>query len=252
MRPRARTGATLHEGDAHQEWPIGDYAMLGDTRIAALVASDGAIDWMCIPRFDGQPVFGRLVGGPDAGTFRMGPAVTATVTTRRYRPDTATLEITWHTPDGQLTLTEAMIADVTGRLSPSTLLVRRLAATGGAIDAVIEFDPRLGEHHVAPRCTYRNGVLVCAWSSTALALCSTPPIVLDGRKSTTVTITPNQPLTVSLTSPTGSRSSTSTLTPPTPPSRSTNRAGEPGAPTSMTTTYPIATPWSAACSPCDC
>ncbi|HXQ56292.1 MAG TPA: trehalase-like domain-containing protein, partial [Actinomycetes bacterium] len=54
--------------------PIEGYGLLGDTRTAALVALDGAIDWLCVPRFDGQPVFGRLVGGPAAGTFRMGPA----------------------------------------------------------------------------------------------------------------------------------------------------------------------------------
>ena len=116
--------------------PIEDYGLLGDTRTAALVGSDGAIDWLCVPRFDGQPVFGRLVGGPAAGTFRMGPAGAATVVARRYRPDTATLETTWDTPSGRLTLTEGMIADVTGRLLPSTLLVRRLTAVGGPVDAV--------------------------------------------------------------------------------------------------------------------
>lgn len=58
--------------------PIEDYGMLGDARTAALVSSTGAIDWFC-PRFDGQPVFGRLVGGPTAGTFRMGAAGNAMV-----------------------------------------------------------------------------------------------------------------------------------------------------------------------------
>src|SRR4029450_10827357 len=141
--------------------PIEDYGLLGDTRTAALVGSDGAIDWLCVPRFDGQPAFGRLVGGPAAGTFRMGPAETATVSppraggppagpsrgapaeaatvpVRRYRPHTATLETTWDTPGGRLTLTEGMIADVTGRLLPSSLLVRRLTATGGPVDTMIE------------------------------------------------------------------------------------------------------------------
>ena len=54
--------------------PIAEYGLIGDTRTAALAGGDGAIDWFCVPRFDGQPLFGRLVGGPSAGTFRLGPA----------------------------------------------------------------------------------------------------------------------------------------------------------------------------------
>jgi len=136
--------------------PIEDYGLLGDTRTAALAGSDGAIDWLCVPRFDGQPVFGRLVGGPAAGTFGMGPTGAATVIARRYRPHTATLETTWDTPGGRLTLTEGMIADVTGRLLPSSLLVRRLTAPDGPVEAVIEFDPHLGHHHQHCGACYRR------------------------------------------------------------------------------------------------
>ena len=50
---------------------------LGDTRTAALVSSDGSIDWFCVPRYDGAPVFGSLLGGVDAGRFRLGPAEAA-------------------------------------------------------------------------------------------------------------------------------------------------------------------------------
>jgi GH15 family glucan-1,4-alpha-glucosidase len=87
--------------------PIAEYGLIGDTRTAALVGADGAIDWFCVPRFDGQPVFGRLVGGPSAGMFRVGPARPGTLVERRYRRHTATLETTWTVGGSQLTLTEA-------------------------------------------------------------------------------------------------------------------------------------------------
>jgi len=54
--------------------PISDYGLVGDTRTAALVSSDGSIDWMCAPTFDGDPVFGRLVGGARAEKFRVAPS----------------------------------------------------------------------------------------------------------------------------------------------------------------------------------
>jgi hypothetical protein len=131
--------------------PIEDYGLLGDTRTAALVDSDGSVDWLCIPHFDGLPVFGRLVGGAAAGSFRLGPRHPAEVVARGYRTDTATLETTWRTDTGRLTLTEGMVAEVAGQLLPATMLVRRLSAPDGPVDAVITFDPRLGERRRAPR-----------------------------------------------------------------------------------------------------
>ncbi len=178
--------------------PIEDYGLVGDTRTAALVASDGAIDWMCIPRFDGPPVFGRLVGGPAAGTFRLGPAGRSTVTARRYRPESATLETTWATADGQLTLTEGMVAEVAGRLLPSTLLVRRLAAGSSPSTAVVQFDPRLGERRRSPYSQGRGEALVCRWPGIAIALHTAPHLAVEPGRPMTVLITPGRPLTIAL------------------------------------------------------
>jgi GH15 family glucan-1,4-alpha-glucosidase len=180
------------------ERPIEDYGLIGDTRTAALVASDGAIDWMCIPRFDSQPVFGRLVGGPEAGTFTMGPADPATVVARRYRAETATLETTWECDAGRLVLTEAMIAEVAGTLLPTTLLVRRLTATGGPVEALVEFDPRLGERHRRPLVDHRGDVVVCTWGGTAVALQCAPKLAIQPGRPTTITVTPDQPVTITL------------------------------------------------------
>lgn len=175
--------------------PIEDYGLLGDTRTAALVGSDGSVDWLCIPRFDGQPVFGQLVGGAAAGSFRLAPAHPAEVVTRGYRPDTATLETTWQTDTGRLTLTEGMVAEVGGRLLPATMLVRRLTAPDGPVEAVLTFDPRLGDRRRAPRAEHRGEVLVCNWSTLAVALRTTPTADIQPGQPTAVTVTPDRPFT---------------------------------------------------------
>lgn len=175
--------------------PIADYGLLGDTRSAALVSSQGSIDWMCLPRFDSEPIFGRLVGGASAGVFRLGPAEPAPVTTRRYRTNTATIETTWIVGDNRLTLTDSMVAELGSRMLPPTLLIRRLTAEGGPVDAIVEFDPRRGEHHGAPRLRRENDVWVCSWRSLAVSLTSHPRTNVEVGRAQSVRVTPQEPLT---------------------------------------------------------
>ncbi|MEE6308015.1 glycoside hydrolase family 15 protein [Plantactinospora veratri] len=182
-------------GAAEPPPPIADYGLLGDTRTAALVSSAGAIDWMCVPRFDGPPLFGRLVGGPAAGTYRIGPARAAEPVERRYRRDTTTLRTTWAIGGRRLTLTEGMVAEVTGRLLPTTLLVRRLQAEGGPADAVVEFDPRLGAGHRPPRVRRHGTVSVCEWNALAVSLNGAPGPVVEPGRPTPITVHPGRPVT---------------------------------------------------------
>lgn len=183
----------------HRDVPIEDYALLGDTRTAALVASDGSIDWLCIPRFDGQPVFGRLVGGSGAGHFRLGPAGPATVVHRGYHLDSNTLETTWETGTGRLTLAEGMVAEVTGQLLPATIVVRRLSAEDGPVEVALEYDPRLGDRHRRPRPEQRGSLLVCSWPALAVALDLTPPTHVEPGVPQVLTISPGEPVTCVLT-----------------------------------------------------
>ncbi|MFE9204294.1 glycoside hydrolase family 15 protein [Micromonospora sp. NPDC007230] len=175
--------------------PISDYGLLGDTRTAALVTSDGRLDWLCVPRFDGEPLFGRLVGGPEAGTFRVGPARPAAVVERRYRQNTATLETTWAVGNGRLTLTEGMVAEISGHLLPTTLIVRRLSAEVETVDAVVEFDPRLGVRHRRPRVHQRRQALVCEWGSLAVSLGSAPGLTIEPGRPASITVGPGRPVT---------------------------------------------------------
>ncbi|QRI77022.1 glycoside hydrolase family 15 protein [Rhodococcus sp. PSBB066] len=186
------------EDRAGTQTRIADYGLLGDTRTAALVSGDGSLDWLCVPRFDGDPVFGRLVGGAPAGRFRLGPEGHATVVRRRYRTHTATLETTWDLGNTRLTLSEAMIAEVAGRLLPATVLVRRLSVEGETGRAVVEFDPRLGERHRPPK-VRRGPDLVCEWGSLALSLACDSGTPIPPGRPTSILVTPRHPVTVVLT-----------------------------------------------------
>jgi GH15 family glucan-1,4-alpha-glucosidase len=87
--------------------PIADYAFLSDCHTGALVAPDGAIDWLCVPRFDAQSVFGTLLDR-QAGSFRLGPFGINVPSARIYEPGTNMLITTWKTPSGWAIVRDAL------------------------------------------------------------------------------------------------------------------------------------------------
>ena len=85
---------------------IGDYAFLSDCHTGALLAPDGGIEWLCLPRFDSPSVFGSTLDR-DAGRFRIGPAEQVPIS-RRYLPGTNVLETDWATDAGWLVVRDAL------------------------------------------------------------------------------------------------------------------------------------------------
>lgn len=193
-----------HVQDDAVSWkapPIEDYGLIGDTRTAALVASSGSIDWLCVPRFDSQPLFGRLIGGIDAGYFEVAPAERARLVDRRYVGNTATLRTTWSTERGSVTLTDGMVADVRDGLRPSLLLVRHVEVHDGEAPVRIDIRPRLGGDAMAS--SRRRQGLVMTSGSLAVNLQSNPPLAFDTNRSIVASVTPEQPLTMAMTAAEG-------------------------------------------------
>src|SRR5690606_28392871 len=79
--------------------PISAYGVIGDTRTAALVGSDGSIDWCCFPRFDSPSLFGAILDHERGGRFRVRPVAPHT-STQRYFPLTNILVTSFHLHDG--------------------------------------------------------------------------------------------------------------------------------------------------------
>ena len=88
--------------------PIADYGFLSDCENNCLVAPDGSIEWLSLPRPDSPSVFGALLDR-NAGSFRLGPFSTHVPDHRRYVPGTMVLETTWHTPTGWLVVNDMFI-----------------------------------------------------------------------------------------------------------------------------------------------
>lgn len=88
--------------------PIEDYALIGNCRSAALVNRDGALDWLCLPRFDAPAVFAALLGNEENGRWRIAPSDPVEHSTRRYLDDTLVLETTWSTASGRARVLDCM------------------------------------------------------------------------------------------------------------------------------------------------
>ena len=88
--------------------PIAEYAFLSDCENSCLIAPDGSVEWLCLPRPDSPSVFGALLDR-GAGSFRFGPSNTMVPHHRRYVPGTMVVETTWHTPSGWLVVNDLLV-----------------------------------------------------------------------------------------------------------------------------------------------
>jgi GH15 family glucan-1,4-alpha-glucosidase len=86
---------------------IGDYGFLSDCHTGALVAPDGSIEWLCLPRFDSPSVFTAILDRR-AGSFRFGPTDVSVPLARRFDPGTNVLETTWMAGSGWLVIRDAL------------------------------------------------------------------------------------------------------------------------------------------------
>jgi len=82
------------------ETAIADHALIGDLPTAALVTTDGSVDWLCLPRFDSPSVFGALLDDARGGKCRVHAAGIEYTTKQAYFPDTAVLVTRFFTEDG--------------------------------------------------------------------------------------------------------------------------------------------------------
>jgi GH15 family glucan-1,4-alpha-glucosidase len=156
--------------------PIEDYALIGDTRTAALVCRDGSIDWLCLPRFDSGAVFAKLVGDEENGSWVLAPKDDkARVVERRYREDSVMLETIWELDGG------ARVRVVDGMLPGSDVprVVRHVVGMKGRVAMRTCVTVRYDYGRVIPWLRRASGTLVACAGPDAVAMYGDLPFDCD-------------------------------------------------------------------------
>jgi GH15 family glucan-1,4-alpha-glucosidase len=150
--------------------PIEAYAAIGDGRTVALVACDGAIDWLCLPDLDSPSVFATILDAERGGSFALAPELPYEAT-RRYVPETNVLETRFATSQGDVRVTDALTLP-TRTLSPYRELVRRVEGVSGRVPMRWRVEPRFGYAGSRTVVGRRAGVPVVTAGRDAVAICA--------------------------------------------------------------------------------
>ena len=159
--------------------PIADYALIGDCETAALVGTDGSVDWLCWPRFDSDACFAALLGTSEHGRWLLAPSEAITRVTRRYRGDTLVLETRFETEHGAV-----LVIDFMPPRDGHSNLVRLVVGERGRTAMSMELVVRFGYGALVPW-VYRqdDGTLRAIAGADQAVLRTSVPLRGDGPKT---------------------------------------------------------------------
>ncbi len=158
--------------------PIENYALIGDCHTAALVGSDGSIDWLCFPRFDSPACFAALLGRPEHGRWRLAPSAQIKSVRRRYRGHTLILETEFETAEGRARLIDFM------PLSDERWdVVRIVEGVSGRITVQMELIVRFDYGSIVPWVHRTDDVLLITAGPDTLELTASTPVTGENMKT---------------------------------------------------------------------
>ena len=164
-----------------QPLPIEDYALIGDCKTAALVGRDGAIDWLCWPRFDSAACFAALLGKRENGRWRIAPAAPDVTASRSYRDGTLVLETVFETAEGQVAIVDFMPMG-----AADTSVIRLVEGRRGRVAMRLELNVRFDYGVTVPWVTQledKSGLSIIAGPNGITLRC---PVDLKGEDMSTV------------------------------------------------------------------
>ncbi|WP_129837895.1 glycoside hydrolase family 15 protein [Streptomyces sp. RFCAC02] len=161
--------------------PIAEHGLIGDLRTAALVGTDGRVDWFCAPRFDSPSVFGALLDARRGGHWRIAPLCDVATRQQFYFPETNILITRMLTEDGMVEVQDFMPVSRAHDPAHRQRLVRRVVNVRGRMRMAVEIAPRMdygrARHRVAVR---PDGGVRFTGGPVELAVGSTVPLRADG------------------------------------------------------------------------
>jgi GH15 family glucan-1,4-alpha-glucosidase len=121
--------------------PIQDYGIIGDMHSAALVGTDGSIDWLCFPHFDSPSVFAAILDDEKGGRFKIAPSAEGVARKQLYWPDTNVLITRFFTPGGVGEIIDYMPVGMPENGHGYHQLVRRVRVVRGEMSFRMECSP---------------------------------------------------------------------------------------------------------------
>src|SRR5215468_7364185 len=160
-----------------------DMGLIGDGTTSALVGLDGSIPWLCLPRFDSEPLFCGLLDDARGGSFTVAPEEVIEAR-QRYEPDTAVLVTELRSPTGLLAVTDALALRPGAVLSDDAPagrreLIRSAVVLDGSVRVRVDIEPRGG----ASARAVAGGLAVDAWRRPELELHVRCNRTLEGLRS---------------------------------------------------------------------
>lgn len=135
--------------------PLEQYALLSDTNAAALVSRGGSVDWLCMPRFDSQALFARLLGTEENGHWTI-TIDGGKVTHWGYQEDTFVLETVWECDTGTARVTDYMPIGTNGVYFQNADLLRRVDCLEGEVDVNTAIRMRFNYGQAVPFVRYKD------------------------------------------------------------------------------------------------
>lgn len=143
--------------DTNQFPRIGDFALIGDCRSAALVSKYGSIEWLCWPRFDSPSIFAALLDRERGGKWSISPLGEYSAT-HRYLQDTNIVETEFATASGKIVLTDLMPVRENTSLVPDHEIIRQVECTAGEVEIEVLLVPRANYGEATPKLEQRGSL----------------------------------------------------------------------------------------------